>query len=374
MHYEADPDAAYVDIDTLRNFATDVFLAMGTPEDAAKISVDVLLTADLRGIESHGVGRLKYYYDRLKNGRHLPHVDYEVVKDTPTTAVWDANHGNGHAISYKAMENAISKARDYGLGAVSVRNSTHFGIAGYYVLMAVKEGMIGMTCTNARPAIAPTWGVKPMLGTNPLTFGFPTDEECPFILDGATSIIQRGVIEYFDRAGKPTPEGYVIGPDGEYRTDTHEILGDFDKGTAAFLPIGGKGEDYAGYKGYGYATVVELFSAVLSGGSFLWDLVGLTDDKKPTHFNLGHFFLAINPEFFMGLDVCKHAAGEICRQLRNSTLAPGAERIWTAGEKEYEAEQRVWIQGVPFNKGLQEEFNFIREELGLSQYKFPWDA
>ena len=373
MHYEADPNAKYVDIDTLRNFATDVFMAMGYPEEAAQLSVDVLMTADLRGIESHGVGRLKYYYDRLKAGRHLPHMDYEVIKDNPCTAVWDAHHGSGHAISYKAMEAAIEKAKVYGLGAVTVRNSTHFGIAGYYSIMATKENMIGITTTNARPSICPTWGVKPMLGTNPLTFGFPTDEEFPFVLDCATSIIQRGVIEYYDRAGKVTPEGYVIGNDGEYRTDTHEMLDDFEKGKAAFLPLGGKGEDYAGYKGYGYATVVEMFSAVLSGGSFLWDLVGLTETGEKTHFKLGHTFIAINPEFFMGIDVAKQTAGEICRQLRAATLAPGAERIWTAGEKEFEAEKRVRAEGVPFNEGLQGEFNTMREELGLTQYKFPWD-
>ncbi len=355
----------------LERFAIDVFKALGIPEPDAKISAKVLITSDLRGIESHGVGRLKFYYDRIKSGQHKTITKIDVIKDSPTTAVLDGNHGIGHVIGVRAMEMAIKKAKTNGLGCVAVRNSTHFGIAGYYVLMAIEAGMIGICCTNARPSVAPTFGVKPMLGTNPLTFGFPTDEAFPFVLDCATSIVQRGKIEWYDRAGLPTPPNLVIGEDGETRTDTKGILNDILKEKAAFLPLGGSGEEYAGYKGFGYSMVVELLSAVLAGGSFLWGLSGINDGKK-VPYHLGHWFMAINPEFFTGLETCKKIGGQICREIRNSTRSPGAEHIYTAGEKEYLAEGKVRESGIPFNKGLQAEFNTMQKELNLTKYKFPW--
>ncbi|MHA1732412.1 MAG: Ldh family oxidoreductase [Promethearchaeota archaeon] len=360
----------HVNHEIIESFMRDVFAKLGVPRDEAELVARVLITSDLRGIESHGVGRLKYYYDRIKRGQHEVITKVDVLKDTPTTAVLDGNHGMGHVVAHRAMSMAIEKAREYGIGAVSVRNSTHFGIAGYYVLMAVEAGMIGLTCTNARPAVAPTFGVKPMLGTNPLTFGIPTDEEFPFVLDCATSIIQRGKIEINDRADKPTPPGYVVGPDGEYLTDSHQMLEDFSRAKAALLALGGKGEEFGGHKGYGYSTTVELLSAVLSGGSFLWQLVGLTPEGEHTRFRVGHFFMAINPEFFMGLETCRKTAGAIVRELRNSPREPGQERIYTAGEKEFLAEKRVREQGVPINEGLQAEIKFVQRELGLDQYDF----
>jgi LDH2 family malate/lactate/ureidoglycolate dehydrogenase len=172
-------------------------------------------------------------------------------------------------VSKKAMEMAIKKAKDFGISMVVVRNSTHYGIAGYWVTMATQAGMIGLTGTNARPSIAPTFGVENMLGTNPITVGFPTDEEFPFVLDCATSIVQRGKIEYFARTGQDTPAGMVIGSDGKPKTNSQQILKDLTTGEAALAPLGGIGEEMAGYKGYGYATVVEVLSAALQAGSFL---------------------------------------------------------------------------------------------------------
>ena len=203
----------YVDWDTIERFVNEVFIGYGVPPEDARICADVLLESDRRGIESHGVNRFKpIYLDRIKEGIQKPVTELEVLRQTLTTAVIDGHDGMGQVIGYRSMQMAIDKAKAYGMGMVAVRNSTHYGIAGYYASMAVKSGCIGITGTNARPSIAPTFGVENMLGTNPLTFGFPTDEDFPYILDCATSITQRGKIEYFARTGKDTPAGMVIGP------------------------------------------------------------------------------------------------------------------------------------------------------------------
>ncbi|MGQ9518066.1 MAG: Ldh family oxidoreductase, partial [Anaerolineae bacterium] len=261
----------YIPVEVLQHFMVDVFTGLGVPPADAAICADVLITADLRGIESHGIGRLKYYYDRIKAGVQKPITEITVVKETETTAVLDGGHGMGHVIAHRAMRMAIEKARQWGLGAVAVRNSTHFGIAGYYPLMAVKEGMIGLTVTNARPAIAPTFGTEPMLGTNPIAFAAPTDLPYPFCFDAATSITQRGKIEVLEREEKPAPAGWIINAKGDPVTDPTTILRELDAGNVALLPLGGAGELMGGHKGYGLAVMVEILSASLQGGAFLKD-------------------------------------------------------------------------------------------------------
>jgi len=370
MHTES---ICFIPFDTMESFMIEVFKGVGVPEEDAKICAKVLITADKRGIDSHGVGRLKpIYYDRIKEGIQNPVTDFEIVKETLTTAVIDGHDGMGHVISRKAMQMAINKAKVYGLGMTVVRNSTHYGIAGYYPLMAIDNGMIGITGTNARPSIAPTFGVENMLGTNPLTFGIPTDEEFPFVLDCATSISQRGKIEVYDRENKELPPGWVIDEQGNTRTDTHQILEDLVKGTAALTPLGGIGEDTAGYKGYGYATVVEILSAALQGGSFLKGLLGFENGKK-VPYHLGHFFIAINIEHFTDLESFKKSTGDILRDLRNSKKAPGENKIYTAGEKEYEAWLYRKDKGVPVNEALQSQMLQLKEELNLTQFTFPFE-
>lgn len=363
-----------VDWETITNFVTDVFKAYGVPEEDAKICADVLTESDKRGIESHGVNRLKpIYLDRIRAGIQNPVTEFEIVKETPTTAVVDGHNGMGQVIGFKSMTMAIEKAKKYGMGMVAVRNSTHYGIAGYYATMATKAGCIGITGTNARPSIAPTFGVENMLGTNPLTFGMPTDEEFPFVLDCATSITQRGRIEYYARLGKPTPAGMVIGRDGKTMTDSDQILADLTSGHAALSPLGGVGEELAGYKGYGYATVVEILSAALQQGKFLKALTGIGKNGEKEPINLGHFFMAIDAEAFMGLEEFRKTCGDILRELRASEKAPEHDRIYTAGEKEYD----VWMQrkdsGVPVNAAVQKELVKLRDELGLVQYRFPFE-
>ena len=356
------------------DFMTAVFEKMGVPTEDARLCADVLLESDRRGIESHGCNRFKpIYIDRIKSGILNPVTKIDILKETPTTAVLDANDGMGMVASKKAMDMCIEKAHKYGMGMVAVRNSSHYGIAGYWTGLAAKENMIGISGTNARPSVAPTFGVENMLGTNPLTFSMPTDEPFPFTLDCATSVIQNGKIEYYARINHDTPKGLVISREGEELTDSAEILKKIRSQQAALAPLGGFGETTGGYKGYGYSTVVEILSAALQSGLFLKALDGKDEVGKIRPSHLGHFFIAIDTEAFMGAEAFKKTCGDILRDLRGSEKAPGQERIYTAGEKEYD----VWMyrkdKGVPVTEAVQKEFIGLRDEFGLTQFKFPFE-
>ena len=367
-------DVCWVPFDLMERFVTDVFRGIGVPEADACVCADVLITADKRGIDSHGIGRLKpIYYDRIVKDRiQQPVTRFEVVRERKATAVVDGHHGMGMVIARRCMEMAIEKAREYGVGMVVARNSAHYGIAGYYVMMACEAGMIGLTGTNARPSIAPTFGVENMLGTNPLVFGMPTDEPFIFTNDYATSIGQRGKIEQYAREGKPLPAGWVIDRQGGTLTDPAEVLDALTRGTAALAPLGGIGDETAGYKGYGFATVVEILSAALQQGAFLRQLAGIEDGRKAPH-RLGHFFAAINIEFFTDLASFRKTTGDILRELRASRKAPGQSRIYTCGEKEYLAWLERENKGVPVGPALQKELLAMRDELGLTRYRFEFE-
>lgn len=368
---DAYKDCAWIPFEDLEKFMVESLVHAGVPKDDAKVIGDVLIESDKRGIDSHGIGRLKpIYIDRIDAGILNPVTKIDVLKDEKACAVLDGNNGMGHVVGVKAMNMAIAKAKEYGLGMVAVRHSTHYGIAGYYASMATKQNMIGVTGTNARPSIAPTFGVENMLGTNPLTFGIPTDEPFPFMLDCATSVSQRGKIEVYGRAGKQLPPGWVIGSDGTTRTDTVQILEDLTRGKAALAPLGGIGEETAGYKGYGYAAVVEILSAALQGGAFLKDLNGFDERHNRIPYPLGHFFIAINPEFFMGAELFKKIAGTICRQLRASRKAPGQERIYTPGEKEFDAYNYRKEHGCPVPPSLQKVMTTLRDRWNMD---YHWD-
>lgn len=363
-----------VDWKTITDFVVDAFVGYGIPREDAEICADVLLESDKRGIESHGVNRFKpIYLDRIRDGIQNPVTNFEIIKETPTTAVVDGHDGMGQVIGYKAMKMAIAKAKEYGMGMVVVRNSCHYGIAGYYPTMACNEGCIGMTGTNARPSVAPTFGVEGMFGTNPLTIGIPTDEDFDFLIDCASSITQNGKVEYYERIGENVHPGTIIGINGEsIEGDAGEALRRIRGGTAALTTLGGIGEELGGYKGYGYAMVVELLSAVLQDGNYGKALDGKDADGNKVPYHLGHFFIAIDTNHFLGEELCRKKAGEIIRSVRNSKKAPGAERIYSAGEKEHLV-RLARKDGVPINESVQKEIIAVRDELGLSQYKFPWE-
>jgi LDH2 family malate/lactate/ureidoglycolate dehydrogenase len=365
-------DVVWVAFDTMERFAADVFRGLGVPDDDARVCADVLMTADRRGIYSHGVNRMKpIYYDRIRAGIQQPVTNFEIVREGPTTAVVDGHDGMGQVIATRSMSLAIEKAKRYGMGMVAARNSTHYGIAGYYAIMAAEKDMIGITGTNARPSVAPTFGIEAMLGTNPLTFGMPTDEPFPFVLDCATTISPKGKIEAYARIGKPLPRCWVIGEDGEGVSDPDRALKGIETGACALTPLGGIGEETAGYKGYGYSTVVEILSAALSGGSYLKMLTGTRNGNKcPYH--IGHFFIAVDVAAFIEPAEFRKAAGDILRALRASRKMPGRDRIYTAGEKEYLYWEETRGRGIPLNMALRKEMLAMRDELGLEGYDFEF--
>ncbi len=358
-----------IDWKELHRFIGEVFVKLGVPAADARVCADVLICSDLHGIESHGIGRLKMYFDRIRAGIQFAHTDIEVVSDSDATAVWDGRHGMGHVIGHRAMHVAIDKARRFGLGSVAVRNSTHYGIAGYYAKLAAENDMVGMTFTNARPSIAPTFAVSPMLGTNPICLGAPSDMDFPFLFDAATSIAQRGRIEMKNRAHEDMPAGWAIDSEGNPATDTARLLNDLVAAKAALLPLGGASELLGGHKGYGLATMVEILSAALQNGSYLHDLHGWKDGKQ-VPYCLGHFFLAIDIAHFIDPAIFRRITGDIMRQLRQADRVPGEERVYVAGEKEWLSEQRVRSEGVPVNEELAANIQTMQRELGIDYPRF----
>lgn len=356
----------YLPVKKATAFMIDALLKMGVPQADAEIVADVLLASDLYGIRSHGIAHLKMYYERMKQGLQQAVTNWTIVKESPTTAVVDGGNGMGMVVGYHSMKLAIEKARNMGVAAVAVRNSSHYGIAGYYADMAAKEGMVGMAFTNAHPSIAPTFGVEPMSGTNPIAFSAPMDEEFPFHFDAATSISPRGRIEVAARAGKPIPAGWVIRKDGTLATDSTNLIEEMNNCEAALLPLGGSGEQMGGHKGYGLATIVEILSASFQDGAYLSELHDHDHQGNIHPLRIGHFFMAINVEAFLPLERFKKVTGDICRELRESPKAPGEKRIYTAGEKAHEKAQQVTQAGIEIPPGLQKNLKSLQQELQIT--------
>lgn len=359
----------YKSSNELHQFIETAFLHLGVPEQDAKICAEILITSDLRGIESHGIGRLRMYVDRIRKGLIEANCTLQIVKESPTTAVVDGHHGIGMVIAHRCMQIAIEKAQQYGMGCVAVRNSTHFGIDGYYPLMAINAGMVGMSFTNARPAVAPTYSSQPKLGTNPIAFGAPTDEPFPFLFDAATSITQRGKIEVLSRGidHESHPE-WVIDANGKSMTNPNKILERLVTEEAALLPLGGIGEITGGHKGYGLSTMVEILSSALQSGAFLSALSGINQEGAETRFRVGHFFMAINIECFLPLEEFKKNIGNLLRELRSARKLPKHTRVYTAGEKEFYREQDIRRIGIPINENLKKDLLHIKEVLKIQEF------
>lgn len=360
-------------LENLRAFMEKSFVCAGVPKADARVCAEVINAADRRGIDSHGVGRFKpFYMDRIKAGIQQPVTRFEVLRDVKATAVVDGHDGMGHVIAKRAMQMAMAKAKEHGLGMVAVRNSTHYGIAGYYTMMAAAENMIGITGTNARPTVAPTFGAQGKFGTNPLTFSLPTDEAFPFVPDFASSIAQTGKLEHYARIGKPLPMGWVIDNRGRPVTDAKAAQNGVVDGSCMLLPLGGAGEEMGGYKGYNYATIVEILCSALQQGSFLGALNGLGPGGERRPYHLGHFFIAVDIACFIEPAQFKKNVGDLLRELRAAKKADGQERIYTAGEKEHYISLEREKNGVPLNETLVASLMETRAEWGVD-FKFSWE-
>ncbi|MDW7992932.1 MAG: Ldh family oxidoreductase [Anaerolineae bacterium] len=326
----------------------------------------MLVAADLRGIDSHGVARLRRYVEGLQTGMMVARPQERVVHETPATALIDAGAGLGQPVSYRAMQMAIRKALEVGAGFVAVRNSNHYGIAGYYAMMALEHNCIGMSMTNADVMVVPTFGRNAMLGTNPIAVAAPAGRERPFVLDMATSTVPRGKLEVYHRLGKPMPLGWATDERGIATEDAGRVLENFKKRAGGgLLPLGGEGEVLGGHKGYGLALWVDIFSAVLSGAAYADLVYPRTPDGKPLPANLGHFFGAWRVDAFRPVEEFKAAMDDLQRRLKEAPKAEGATRIYIHGEKEYEETERRLKEGIPLNPKVAADLRALAQELGV---------
>jgi L-2-hydroxycarboxylate dehydrogenase (NAD+) len=356
-----------VQAEPLKDFCVRVFQKMGVPEADACITADVLVTANLRGVDSHGVARLRRYVDGLQSGMMVAQPKVQVVTETPATALIDAGAGLGQPVSYRAMEKAIEKALDVGAGFVTVRNSNHYGIAGYYAMMALKHDCIGISMTNAAVLVVPTFGRDAMLGTNPIAVAAPADRERPFVLDMATSTVPRGKLEVYHRLEKPLPLGWATDETGTPTTESGRVLENFkQRAGGGLLPLGGAGELLGGHKGYGLSLMVDVLCAVLSGAAYADMVYPKTPDGKPLPSKIGHFFGAWRVNGFRPADEFKAAMDDLQQRLKNAPKAEDQDRIYVHGEKEYEETERRSREGIPLNPKVAADLEAIAGELGIA--------
>ena len=350
----------------LANYCAEIFAKLGVPKRDAQITADVLVMSDMRAIPSHGVARLMRYVNGLRNGLMLPKVKPKIIKETSTTAAVDARNGLGQPAGYFGMSLAIKKAKKSGVGFVSVRNSNHYGIAGYYSMMALKENLCGISMTNSAPLGVPTFGRDMMIGTNPISIVFPCGKERPYVLDMATTVVPRGKLEVLDRLSKPMPLGWAVDAQGIPTTDTHQVLENMTKSAGGgVLPLGGAGEDLSGYKGYGLSAVVDIFSGILSGADYGPWVKATKKDGTKGFINVGHFFGAIKIESFIPLKRFKATMDEMIQGLKNSHRAEGANRIYIHGEKEFEKYDEYKKHGVPIEAKVLDQMKKTGDELGI---------
>jgi L-2-hydroxycarboxylate dehydrogenase (NAD+) len=363
-----------VDAESLKSFCERVFRKLGVPEGDGRITADVLVAADLRGIDSHGVARLRRYADGLQSGMMVARPDVQVIAESPATAIIDAGGGLGQPVSYRAMEKAIDKALDVGAGFVAVRNSNHYGIAGYYAMMALEHDCIGFSTTNASVLVVPTFARNGMLGTNPIAVAAPanTDQNprnWPFVLDMATSTVPRGKLEVYHRLEKPLPLGWATDETGAPTTDTDRVLENFrgkTQGGGGLLPLGGAGELLGGHKGYGLSLLVDILCGVLSGAAYADLVYPKTTDGKALPSNIGHCFGALRIDTFRPVEAFKVDMDDLQRRLKEAPKAEGQARIYVHGEKEYEEAERRSRDGIPLNSKVAADLEAIAEELGVA--------
>ena len=349
----------------LRSFTNSVFLKMGCSAPDAALATDVLLKSDLRGIDSHGVARLSGYVRLWEKKRINAQPVIKVVHETATTATVDGDAGLGLVVAPFAMNLAIEKAKTYGSGWVSVKNSNHFGIAGYHSLMAVEQGMIGISMTNASPLVAPTYANERLLGTNPMCYAFPAGNYPPVIVDMATAAAANGKLEIAQRAHTSVPEGWVQDASGKASTDPHQL-----KQGGSLLPLGSD-KDHGSHKGYGLSATVDILSAVLSGANYgPWVppfVAFLEPPSDPVGEGIGHFFGAMRVDGFRPAEDFKAHMDNWIRRFKNASTIDPKKNVIIPGEPEYEAEVDRKKNGIPLIGAVVNDLNLLAEKLNIDQ-------
>lgn len=343
----------------LIHFCRDIFMKLGIEKEESQDSAEILVAADARGIQSHGVARMGRYVSGIRMGHMRGGVMPEVLRETPVSRVLDANGAMGLHLSKVSMAGVISKARSLGVGFCSIRNSNHFGIAGYYAEMASRQDMIGICMTNTAALGVPTFARDAMFGTNPIAVSVPANKDRLFTLDMATTCVTRGKVEVYDREENPLPDGWAVDGSGHVTKDAHGLLNDMllRKG-GGLLPLGGEGEMYGGHKGYGLAVLVDIMTAITSGGLF-----GMAvKDLETTSARVCHFFGAIRLDVFRDPTEFKHDMDVLLDQLQSSKPAEGCERVYYAGLKEHESEAECEIKGVPLSNKVAASLQAIGQE------------
>jgi L-2-hydroxycarboxylate dehydrogenase (NAD+) len=350
-------------VERLSEFATRVFRHFGVPSEDARQASDVLAAADLRGIDSHGIARLTAYSDLLSEGLINPRANVKVDRELAGIATVDGDNGLGLVVGPRANAIAMDKAAAVGAGWVAVRNTNHFGIAGYYPIQALARGLIGWAMTNSTSFVAPLWGAQRMLGTNPIAVAFPCKEEPPVVIDLATSAVPYGKIEIALRAGKAIPEGWAIDRDGRPATRPEQVI---DGG--ALLPLGGDRE-HGGHKGYCLAALVDILSGVLSGAN--WGpftppfALRIEVSEKKVGVGIGHFFGALRIDGFMDPDEFRVRMDEWVRTFRATKPAAGTPGVVIPGDPERKAEAERRVSGVPLGPIVVNDLREIAKRTGI---------
>jgi len=356
------PPHVRVDRQQLESFCGAIFEASGLSHQDAVIAAQVLVAADARGIPSHGVARLWRYVNGLTNGVMVPNAQIQVLMDTPTSIAFHANGAMGAPVSARAMTTVIDKAKSAGAAFGCVRDSNHFGIAGYYAMMAMEHDMIGIAMTNTAALGVPTFGRQVMFGTNPIAFAAPADKERGFVLDMATTVVTRGKIEVYDRLGKDLPSGWAVDKTGRSATDARTILDDmFVRAGGGIMPLGGTGELTSGHKGFGLAILVDILCAALCGAPF----GPAVADTETSSGRVSHFFGAIRIDTFRDPRAFRQDMDRMLCSLRESPPAEDAERVYYAGLKEFEHESECQQLGVPIFTQTFDEISAIGRERGI---------
>ena len=349
-----------VPIDVEKVFLVKVFKALGMLENEASIAASVLVTADLMGIESHGIQRLKrYYYTPIKKGIISTKSSIDIIREGVAYALIDGHDGLGLVVGYKAMQIAIEKARISGIGFVSVRNSSHFGIAGFYVMQALEHGMIGIAMTNTRPLVSYTHTIGRNIGTNAIAIAIPSKTPPPILIDMAISVVPRGKIEVALRRGSEVPLGWGIDRDGELTKDPAKILYE-----GSLLPLGGLGEELGGHKGSCLTIAIDILTGVLSDSGW-GPYVGSPQGDKPPR--VSHTFIAIDVSKFTDLEAFLDRVERYKRYLRNLPKHPKSHRVWIPGEKAWLTMETRRKIGIPIHRSVISELKEIAEDLGISE-------